>query len=44
MGRVLDPARLEALRARLGRKYGMTPSADGADDTWFLHVGPRPAS
>ena len=42
--RVTDAARLEALRAGLGRKYGMTPRADGSDDTWFFHMGPRPAS
>ena len=41
--RVSDPARLEALRAGLGRKYGMTPNPDGSDDTWFFHMGPRPA-
>jgi len=42
--RVTDAARLDALRAGLGRKYGMTPKADGSDDTWFFHMGPRPAS
>jgi hypothetical protein len=42
--RVTDAARLEALRAAVGRKYGMTPSPDGPDDTWFFHMGPRPAS
>lgn len=42
--RVTDPVRLDALRSALGRKYGMTPSADGSDDTWFFRLGPRPAS
>ena len=42
--RVTDPARLEALRAGLGRKYGMTPNPDGSDDTWFFQMGPRPTS
>jgi len=42
--RVTDPARLAALGEGLGRKYGFTPKPDGSDDTWFFHMGPRPAS
>lgn len=41
--RVTEPARLEPLRDALSRKYGMRPSADGSDDTWFFQLGPRPA-
>ncbi len=40
--RVTDAARLETLRAALGSKYGMRPSSDGSDDTWFFQMGPRP--
>jgi hypothetical protein len=40
--RMTDPARLETLRDALGRKYGMRPSSDGSDDTWFFQMGPRP--
>ena len=40
--RVTDPVRLDALRSALGRKYGMTPSSDGSDDTWFFWLAPRP--
>jgi len=39
--RVTDPVRLDALRSALGRKYGVTPRADGSDDTWFFRLGPR---
>ena len=42
--RVTDPARLVALRAAIGRKYGMRPGPEGSDDTWFFQLGPRPAS
>jgi len=42
--RVTDPVRLDALRSALGRKYGVTPSSDGSDDTWFFRLGPRSAS
>lgn len=42
--RVTDPVRLDALRSALGRKYGMTPSADGSDDTWFFRLAPRPTT
>jgi hypothetical protein len=40
--RVTDPVRIDALRSALGRKYGMTPSPDGSDDTWFFRLAPRP--
>ena len=39
--RVTDPVRIDALRSALGRKYGMTPSPDGSDDTWFFRLAPR---
>jgi hypothetical protein len=42
--RVTDPVRLDALHSALGRKYGVTPSSDGSDDTWFFRLGPRSAS
>jgi hypothetical protein len=42
--RVTDPVRIDALRSALGRKYGMTPSADGSDDTWFFRLAPRDSS
>jgi hypothetical protein len=38
--RVTDPVRVDALRAALGRKYGVTPNPNG-DDTWFFRLGPR---
>jgi len=41
--RVTDPVRLDALRSALGRKYGVTASPDGSDDTWFFRLAPRPA-
>jgi hypothetical protein len=40
--RVTDAVRIDALRSALGRKYGMTPNADGSDDTWFFRLAPRP--
>lgn len=42
--RVTDPVRLDALRSALGRKYGVTPSQGGSDDTWFFRLAPRPAT
>ena len=42
--RVTDPVRLDALRSALGRKYGVTASADGSDDTWFFRLAPRPTT
>jgi hypothetical protein len=39
--RVTDPVRIDALRSALGRKYGVTASADGSDDTWFFRLAPR---
>ena len=42
--RVTDPVRIDALRSALGRKYGVTPSQDGSDDTWFFRLAPRPTS
>src|SRR5262245_60071449 len=39
--RVTDPVRVDALRTALGRKYGVAPSANGSDDTWFFRLGPR---
>jgi len=42
--RVTDPVRLDALRSALGRKYGMTPSQGGSDDTWFFRLAPRPTT
>jgi hypothetical protein len=40
---VTDLGRLAALRAAVGRKYGMTPGPEGSDDTWFFQLGPRSA-
>ena len=42
--RVTDPVRLDALRSALGRKYGVTVSPDGSDDTWFFRLAPRPTT
>src|SRR5262245_1307407 len=42
--RVTDPVRVDALRSALGRKYGVTPSPNGSDDTWFFRLGPRDSS
>ncbi len=42
--RVTDAVRIDALRSALGRKYGVTPSSDGSDDTWFFRLAPRPTT